>query len=243
MIAGIAVFLAGSLSASTIDIGTLLTNPSFESPTTFDVCPTSWICTGSPGPGLGVYAPTSAQYTPGADGLGGGLVVPNGSQAAFGPTIIEGGGDLSQQTATPWIAGDTYTFTFWMGLPLTEPNGTGSCPGNPTCSVYALPSLVQVYFTGNGVASSLPFFVITDGPSLGQWKQETLSFTAQSGEGYIGQNIGVDFHVVTSNNYQSVNFDIGDPVPEPSYTALLGLGLALLLLIRARSHRRRGSQA
>src|ERR1700680_1891681 len=85
-ILGMALLAMGVSQASTIAIDTLLTNPSFEIGTAGN-CPTSWTCGGSPVPGFAEYSPTSAQYTPGSDGLLSGSV-PNGKNAASSPTIF-----------------------------------------------------------------------------------------------------------------------------------------------------------
>src|SRR6185437_6619496 len=80
--------------------------------------------TGSPGAGFGAYAPTSAQYTPGADGLPFGMVIPEGPNAAYGPTAMAGSGGISQTTTLNYSSGNSFVFDFWIGLPRTEPDGT-----------------------------------------------------------------------------------------------------------------------
>jgi hypothetical protein len=214
-----------TMNAATIQIDQLLTNPSFENPTTFDQSPTSWTTGGSPAPGVGVYAPTSSQYTPGADGLPGLSVVPNGQQVAFTPTIFSGSGSLAQSVSSTWTFGNTYNFTFWIGVPNTEPDGTTPVVGPPS-------GALQLYFTANGVQSSLPSFNL-NAPAIGQWEQVTESFTPGSDDPYLGQQIGVLLFSSTGQlgNDQSVNFDIGlaRAIPEPVSILLTGAGLLLVV--------------
>ena len=115
---------SGYAGPTTIAIDTLLTNASFESPGSG--CPTGWTCNNA-----GSYAPTSAQYSPGADGLPNNLIVPNGNDVAYIPLGLSGSGTLMQNTTTNWTNGDTYTITFWLGVPKTEPEEAPSSPALP----------------------------------------------------------------------------------------------------------------
>jgi len=144
---GLLAFVPVPSYAATIEIDTLLTNPSFESPTTQNSCPTGWTCSQPTNAGFGVYAPTSTQYTAGADGLPDSLLVPNGNQAVYSPDGTDAGaGTLEQDTTSTYAADTTYTFTFWVGLPNTFPPGT-NCPGEgaPPCVTVGLPQTVRVY--------------------------------------------------------------------------------------------------
>lgn len=230
--------LIGTAQGATVDLGTLLANPSFENgnqPANPLVgCPVSWTCDGSPTPGFTSYTVTSAQYTPNADGLSGGRVVPDGTHAASTPTTIEGSGSIKQTTGLgTYVAGNTYTLSFWAGRPMTEPDGTTPVSGfEPDVRVFLLAGGVDGPLGGQGKV------IVTD-PGAGQWAFYTLSFNAQAGGGYIGQNIGVEFYNGGNaglGNNLSVNFDIAPSVPEPSSLLLMfsGLGLAGLALIRKR---------
>ena len=107
---------ASSAWSATIIINQFLTNPSFESGTT------GWTVTGSPG--AGAYTVTSAQYTAGSDGLSGGRIVPDGTNAAIAPSPgISGSGSLAQTTSVQFQVGNTYVFDFWVGMPKTFPGG------------------------------------------------------------------------------------------------------------------------
>src|SRR5262249_17981190 len=102
---------------------------------------------------------------------------------------------------------------------------------NVSCLVTAFPSTVQFSFSSGPsfAANGLPGPFAISSPGQGQWALVTESFTAQAGAAYIGTQIGIDFHVATSNNNQAVNFDIvpSSGVPEPGAAGLMGAGLAL----------------
>ena len=74
----------GTVWAGTIEINTLLSNPSFEG-ALVSGCPSGWACNGEAGsytPNTGTY---SNQYTAGSDGFPSGLIVPNGLQTGIIP--------------------------------------------------------------------------------------------------------------------------------------------------------------
>jgi hypothetical protein len=83
---------ASSASSATIFINPSLTNASFETSNNPTATPPGWTPSGSPG--AGAYTVTSAQYTAGADGLSGGRIVPDGTNAADAPSGLSGSGGL-----------------------------------------------------------------------------------------------------------------------------------------------------
>jgi len=235
------LFGASPSWAATVAIDPLLTNASFETPASG--CPTSWTCNGSPGTGFGVYAPTSNQYTAGSDGLPGSLIVPNGSQVAFSPTGLAGSGTMIQSTSTNWASGNDYTFTFWIGLPKKEPDGTTAVTG--------LPPTIRVYFLEDGVQDGLTAYDLTAAqrPASGQWLQVTLTETAAqvASSGAVGHKIGIEFFVSTEGgNGQAVNFDIGPTTgggnagatPLPAALPLFAGGLGVIGLLARRRKRK-----
>ena len=204
LVAFAGLFASASAYGSTIDLGTILANPSFELGNQADGCPVDWSCTGSPEPGFSSYVVTSAQYTAGADGLASGIV-PDGTSAATSPTFIEGSGVLSQQTGLGvYDAGDTYELDLWTGTPETLPTDNVT----PVAPV----GTVTQYFTGTG-GGQLAANSVTI-PDVGDWIEETFDFTPSLAD--IGQPIGIDIFVDSSpegggnGNDRIANFDIGN---------------------------------
>jgi hypothetical protein len=155
---------------------------------------------------------------------------PNGSWAAYSPTGLAGSGTLMESTTTKWITGDSYTLTFDLGVPNTEPDGTTAVSGAPV-------GAIRVYFLEDGVNASLPAYDLT-APSKGQWEQVQLTVSAAqlASASAAGHNIGVEFFVSTTGNNQEVNFDAApasssnlSAVPEPVSVALFGTAIALCL--------------
>jgi hypothetical protein len=219
--------------AATVNIDGFLADPFFELGDQGDGCPIDWGCSGSPTPGFSSYTVTSAQYTPGSDGLVN-AIVPIGTDAATSPTWVEGSGDLFQTTPLTYdfTDGDTYTFNLWIGVPLTLPNDNVT----PT----AQPGTIRVYFTGNaGAAVSATDATI---PMPGQWMLESFSFTPDASED--GEPVGIDIFLDSdptsggSGNNRVGNFDVAGNTeklkfsdsPEPDALVLAGLGCVLMLL-------------
>jgi len=256
--------VAETASAAPIDIGALLVNPSFEANTNTIAgpltCPTGWTCAeqNSP-PGAAAFQITSAQYTPGSDGLPGNLVVPNGSNAALLPAHLSGlappadplagagSGFLSQLVGLTYTSGTSYSFDFWIGMPNTQPDNLFPViafpetvkfqllgPGNLCDQGSASLTLVGGGTTTvTGTQGGCVFSLANPGP--GKWAEYQLLFND------VGVNtgtVGIQFQVSASSTNQprEVNIDIGSVTraPEPASLSLFGGGLALLGWYRRR---------
>ena len=218
-LASVVIALSTAAPGHADTIESKLLNPSFESPIGTG-CPTSWSCSGSPGTGVSVYMVTSAQYLAGSDGLSGGRIVPDGSQAAYMPVGQQGSGSgvLSQNTSSVWLANTDYTFSFYIGVPLTAPDGTTVIIGAPQTD--------RLTLLQNGVGGASPIQFNLTAPAPGQWSlvTESISASALASAGYIGKTIGVQFFVSNDGNNREVNYDIAS-VPGP----IVGAGLPGLI--------------
>jgi hypothetical protein len=210
------VLTLGGLVASangfggTVDMATLLANPSFElgnqviNPSDLVGCPVGWSCLGSPSPGGTAYTVTAAQFTAGSDGLASGIV-PDGTSAALCPTIIEGSCQLSQTKLGTYAAGTTYTLNLWVGTPATMPFDQFGNPDNK--SKTAEGQRLTFYWVGNGNGQMQATDIAL--PPPGKWTSTLLTFTPTGNQ--IGQSIGIIIFYNSGNNYQPVNFDIDPP--------------------------------
>jgi hypothetical protein len=216
----VALLAPGTILANPIEINTLLTDPSMESLT--NGCPTGWVCAGSPG--FGIYTPNGSQYVPGADGLPGSRSVPDQN------LVTDGSGTIWQTTDSTWIAGDTYTFTFFLGTPATLPDGTTPVIGGAS-------GAIRLYFLEGRVQAGMPAYDLP-APAPGQW--ETLQYTVTPDQiadaVAAGQPIGVMFFVSPNSYFEATNIDIDPPadVPEPATFALVLPAIAALWLARRR---------
>ena len=192
-----------------------ITNFSFESPNApvnpnFG-CPPGWTCSpsGPPGPALqgGVYTPTSTQYAPGADGLPGSQIVPNGQQAAFF-SISQPVQSLTQNTAATFVTGVNYTLSAWVGW------------RNDNTGTWSPDAKIEFLSAGTVVKTSL----VIPSPGQGQWHRVVLNYLATAADS--GKQIGVGLLGSTGN--VQINWDNVTLVPEPTTLLLLGLGFALL---------------
>ena len=210
---------------ATIDLGSLITNPSFSSAST-TVCPTSWSCGGSPTPGFTGYTVTSAQYA--------GVFTPTGATTAgSSPTPVEGSGTILQSGLGTYIAGNTYTLTLWVGTPNTIPfcNGSPGCVANTTPVAPLTPlGTITAYFLGNGVAAFGSSATGISAPTKGNWISYSLSYTPVATD--IGRTIGFEIFDSTGTggnneiaNYQIAGGTTPPGVPEPTSLILLGSGL------------------
>jgi hypothetical protein len=195
--------------AGTVDLFTLLADPSFEGgsaapPKPGDVvgCPALWTCTpGSPTPGFTAVMPTVAQYAPAPFTNVSNRFTPDGKWAALAPTIIAGSGILSQTNLGTYAAGTKYTLNLWVGTPRTmflnvdgtADNHTPACPVNR----------ITFYWLGTGGAGLAGVDIIP--PAPGVWKLVQLSFTPTGGQ--IGQKIGILAFTDSGGNACAVNLD------------------------------------
>jgi hypothetical protein len=245
-LAGAALMISAAPTwAATVAVQTLLSNPSFENGTQTNGCPVSWTCTANQSSPLTsdvrVYTPTATQYTAGSDGLASG-VVPGGTQAGYTPwNGIAGAGTFYQATGTNYVAGNDYTFSFWVGLPTH--NVAGSVD-----DIRRAGTTIEVAFTegASAVQGTLPapVNVITNN---GAWTFDTITLSAAqlAASNATGQAIGVWFFVSTAQGNQpfQVDFDIVGTIsggsadattPLPAALPLFAGGLGVLGLVARR---------
>jgi hypothetical protein len=203
--------------AATVQLETMLNNPSFEDSAP-GTCPTSWSCTG--GTPWAVIAGSNTLFTPGADGLPGFKNTPDGIQFASGPTPSEGAAFLAQgHSSNPLLsvtAGTNYSLTFWVGTPKVVPTQ----PSNPAIPV----NLFSVTFSNEISLAQLASFVIA-APATGLWAQQTVTFTSSQTAPLL-----ITFRSDGGSNDAVAALDmpgatITEVSPEPSSMVLLGLGL------------------
>jgi hypothetical protein len=125
---------------------------------------------------------------------------------------------LSQNTSSVWLANTDYTFSFYIGVPLTAPDGTTTIIGAPQTD--------RLTLLQNGVGGATPIQFNLTAPSPGQWSlvTENISAGALASAGYIGTTIGVQFFVSNDGNNREVNYDMIVPGP------IAGAGLPGLIL-------------
>jgi hypothetical protein len=232
----VGLFASANAYGTTIDLSTLLANPSFEGGNvggTTSGCPIGWICGGSPAPGFTSYAPTSAQYTAGSDGLPSGIV-PSGSFVATSPVPVEGSGSLMQTGLGTYIAGNTYTLNLWVGTPKTVPFcntlSSPSCVANVTPSG-PIATITAYFFAAGGQGTGAGSAVNILAPAIGQWQNIGLTYTPSAGD--LGKAVGFEIFDNSGANNLIANYDIVAATPEPT---------SLILIIGAARFRKRRSR-
>jgi hypothetical protein len=218
------VLMAGLTGSSAmgaiINLGGLLTNASFENGPA--VCPTGWTCSSPSGILPTAFTLNNTHFTPGADGLPGNLIVPDGVRALSIPGGVEGSGTISQTGLGNYVIGDTYILNLWVGTPLKVPADGAQGAGQV--------GTIRAEFTGNG-GGQLQFTDITPA-AVGQWKVVQLSYVATTTQ-TIGFRLFVESQLQSggSGNNRIAVFDVAQ-VPEPGTFALAGLGMLALGLVR-----------
>jgi hypothetical protein len=194
------------VAAATVQVDSLLTNPSFESGTT------GWTFGGS----SAVYTPGSTQYTAGSDGIAG--FAPDGTHVAQIPIPGNGSsGTITQDLSVTYAANTDYTFTFWLGTPKGDTTlGTDR--------VYFLEGSTSTNQTQDGLTA---FDVVA--PAAGQWAQVSVTETAAEilAAGDVGKFIGIELFAAGSSNGQEVDLDISS-TPLPAALPLFAGGLGLM---------------
>jgi hypothetical protein len=226
----VATYFASFSNGATVKIEDLLVNAGFAagnqavSPGDIYGCPVSWNCNtgGSPTPGFTSFNNlNSTQFTPGANGVSGGLVTPSGTSAAWSPTAISGSGGMKQSFGN-LVAGTTYEWNIWVGTPKVRIDG--STPSAPA-------DTIRLYVLGNG-AELTHLDVVA--PAVGQWKLVTLSYTALLGDAGKTGEAFVFLANNTPGNGKEATFTMVPTaaVPEPMTLSMMGVGLLALGLVR-----------
>jgi hypothetical protein len=225
------LYFTTSSFATTVNLNSVVQNGSFEGGTTGGV-PNSWSACCSGSPGVGVYAPTSTNYTAGSDGLASGIV-PDGTHVMYVPTSSgNGSGYVVQDLGMGFATNTTYTANVYVAMPLvTAPNNdTGTNHIDNT-------TITAELLVDNGGSLSLPGTItvntsyVNAAPSalgissLGVWELITLSVT--TGGSPITGDIGLELGGSTTSIDQphEVDFDMIAATPLPGAVWLFGTAL------------------
>lgn len=221
-------FLVGSSAFGAITLSVV--NHSFEAPDIADDNastvgqvggpPTGWTGFGS----TYQFFPTHPNATYYASNHPGGVLSISGQGIALGGTqggTAQGGSGLYQTLTDTFVAGQTYTFTLWVGGSYESPGGTQTI-GFTTDAVN---------LDGSLLASNVVNF-----PNAGDnWVQNSVTYTATAAD--HGQAIRIILGTTDANGSQT--FDLAEvtatPIPEPS--SLIFLSLASLGLFARRSRK------
>ena len=123
----------------------------------------------------------------------------------FPANDIAGSGSLKQVTGATYVAGDNYTYSFYVGVPLTS-------------QAWAAGSTVEAYFVEgpSGVQDGLPGPIALTIPTPGHWLLETINLSSAqlAASAATGQDIGVFFFVSSAGGNSPVELD-SDATPPP----------------------------
>jgi hypothetical protein len=233
------LLLGGALSsaqAASVNLLPFMSNPSFEAggtgtsnpavPANFSI--PGWTISSSGD--VKVYAPTSAQYTPGSDGLSGNVSVPNGSQVLEIPAFDQGSsGSVSQVlSGVTWTLNNTYTLNLFLGVP------TGALAPN---------TRLDILFSNATSLQTIEDFSLT-APSAGQWVDIPISFTdSASGDntGNTANGTGIQITILsfaTQSNGYAADFDFAAAAtPLPGAFPLFAGGLGFVGYLTRRKKR------
>ena len=185
-------------------------------------CPTGWTCADNGGSTTVFYGSSSANGTGPSNGLGAGLIVPDGNQAVYA-SASDGAVTITQNTAAMIATGASYTLDVYVeygNCTLSCPSGAGSAPD------------AAIELLANGVPLlSEGAFAATSTLTEGVWQE--LSFTTAPGalDGAAGGTIGITL-IDGGNSENALFFDDAQlftaVTPEPGSFLLFGTGLLLI---------------
>ena len=256
-LAGAALMMsaAPTWAATTVDLNNSgdISNPGFEAGTS-NPGATGWTLCCNTNPTGGVYTPGSSNYTVGSNGLGGGLLVPNGNNVAFVPGAGGAGAGTFVQTLGNGItfqSDTTYTWELYIAMPkvVTAANDGGTNHEDNT----SISAGIFVNNGGTGITAGLtinnqvnqvaPSTLL--GSTLGVWDLVTLSVYVAPSSTAIGKSIDLEFgaSMTSTDQPHQVDFDmiarpftIGNQgeVPLPAALPLFAGGLGVLGLVARR---------
>jgi hypothetical protein len=175
---------------------------------------------------------SSTMFTAGSDGLTGGKVTPDGTQALFtnGSTSVW---QTIPGTPGTIVNGATYTLNVWVG----EANGSYVANGSSGLTIQILACSVSCSNTGSESQGPPGVVVASEtvsGPGYGQWLDEpNLTYTGTPLT--AGETLGINLVGPTGVGYppqqtfvDDVTLDETSPTPETNTVLLFGTGMLLI---------------